>query len=105
MTSSIDFKCVDCGSDTMKTLEYYVVNEPTWRAAVPNGEDIMLCVGCLELRLGRVLQQEDFLWCAVNLRCLFISSERLRERMNADGMLTLGLFGIPTSVITSKINK
>jgi hypothetical protein len=53
------FRCVDCGKDTGGG-EYYMVGDDVWAASglAPNGG--MLCLGCLERRIGRLLTGEDF---------------------------------------------
>jgi hypothetical protein len=66
----------------MKMGEYYMVTNPVWKKAgvEPNGG--MLCIGCLEDRLGRLLIHSDFLWCPLNVMNVFDgSSERLRKRL------------------------
>jgi hypothetical protein len=70
--------CCDCGMDTMPvrkpkpgTFEQFIVNDDVWVAAgmTPGKIDPLnhelvgggfLCVGCIETRLGRRLQIEDF---------------------------------------------
>jgi hypothetical protein len=58
------FRCVDCGKDTGESGEYYSVKDNVWAASglAPNGG--MLCLACLERRIGRPLTGEDFeaLW-------------------------------------------
>jgi len=54
--------CEDCGIDTQPPLaphEYYMVHDEVWSQAgmPPEG---FLCIGCLELRLGRRLSPSDF---------------------------------------------
>lgn len=54
--------CQDCGNDTSPTTgiaEYYMVSRHVWKAAVHDGAKI-LCIGCLEKRLGRDLGPYDF---------------------------------------------
>ncbi len=59
------FLCLDCGHDTGKMKEFYFVQTEVWLAAVGsiNG---MLCVGCLEQRLGRHLTALDFTPASIN---------------------------------------
>lgn len=57
--------CLDCGVDTFKTEEYYIVQNDLWRAANPKILG-MLCTGCLEKRLGRELCPSDFTSAPVN---------------------------------------
>jgi hypothetical protein len=58
------FRCVDCGKDTGESGEYYSVRDDVWAASglAPHGG--MLCLACLEGRIGRLLTGEDFtaLW-------------------------------------------
>jgi hypothetical protein len=61
-------QCVDCGLGTMTADEWYMVKEEVWELAwigrrkswhrVPGMQ--VLCVGCLEARLGRKLTPADF---------------------------------------------
>jgi hypothetical protein len=53
------FLCVDCRKDT-KGSEYYRVEDEVWAASglAPNGG--MLCLACLEGRIGRPLTWEEF---------------------------------------------
>ena len=54
------FRCIDCGKDTNLYGEYYMVADELWSAAgmVPFGG--MLCLACLEKRIGRELTPADF---------------------------------------------
>ncbi len=63
--------CWDCGVNTES--EYYMVHDAVWRAGSegvpehPDGEwGGMLCIGCLEARLGRRLVPEDFTPASIN---------------------------------------
>jgi hypothetical protein len=79
MRSSI---CLDCHIDTMFILfEYYVVYNEIWKQATEKHERLsMLCIGCLEKRLGRKLCKDDFKNCPVNKR-FERKSQRLQERL------------------------
>jgi hypothetical protein len=59
------FRCVDCRINTAKIGEYYVVEDKIWAAANIDGG--MLCIGCLELRLGQQLTRQDFKDCPLNI--------------------------------------
>lgn len=72
-------KCMDCGVDTGKIREMYMVRRTLWRAVVPDGRGF-LCVGCLEERIGRRLDAYDFDALALNLGSRG-KSERLRDRL------------------------
>ena len=76
------FRCLDCRKDTAKLDEYYMVRHDVWQAANPKIKG-MLCIGCLEKRLKRKLDQPDFMWCDLNLMNLEIpqGSRRLRKRL------------------------
>jgi hypothetical protein len=54
------FGCVDCGKDTNKSGEYYMVRDAIWATSglAPHGG--MLCLRCLEKRIGRELNVEEF---------------------------------------------
>lgn len=69
--------CVDCGWDTapvdehgepVSPSEYYTVHDDLWHAAgmssAPGAG--MLCIGCLEGRIGRQLHAADFTDAPVN---------------------------------------
>ncbi|GEM_PF-2302855 len=53
------FLCADCSVDTGKLGEFYFLKTPLWLSVMPGGHG-MLCVGCLEVRLGRRLTASDF---------------------------------------------
>jgi hypothetical protein len=79
--------CADCGVGTITLGEYYMVHDEVWEQAWCGrrkswhgrvmGQEI-LCIGCLEARIGRRLTAADFA-CWMNTR----KSERLRDRMTA----------------------
>jgi hypothetical protein len=73
--------CIDCGTDT--TGEYYVVRHELWADAVGDPRAGKLCVGCLETRVGRRLEPDDFLPCPANVDEQWVSrkSDRLLDRM------------------------
>lgn len=72
--------CQWCGVDTFKTHEMYMVRDDLWDAygSPTNG---MLCIGCLEDRLGRQLQPGDFKAVPLNTGDDFPRSDRLRDRL------------------------
>lgn len=51
--------CLDCKVDTRKLYEHYYLKLRIWQR-VHSSEAGMLCIGCVERRLGRVLTPEDF---------------------------------------------
>jgi len=54
------FGCVACGKDTNKSGEYYMVRDKVWAASGLGPHDGMLCLRCLERRIGREINIEDF---------------------------------------------
>lgn len=72
--------CLGCGIHTHEVREYYMVKAPVWLAANPASEG-MLCIGCLEFRLGRSLRPADFTECPLNEENRECGSVRLRQRM------------------------
>lgn len=75
------FACLGCGECTLELDEYYMLRDEVWRAANPSSRG-MLCIGCVETRLGRRLAPSDFSDCALNeLPRRHIRSRRLVERL------------------------
>jgi hypothetical protein len=77
--------CIDCGMNTMDADEYYMVHNEIWAEVVPDRLG-MLCIGCLERRLGRQLEPSDFTDAPLNGeglhgRGMFDQSPRLRNRL------------------------
>lgn len=52
------WNCVDCGYNT--SLEHYFVHNEVWYGVAGMPESGMLCIGCLEARIGRTLTPSDF---------------------------------------------
>jgi hypothetical protein len=63
--------------------EYYMVHDALWKLAGMEPDGGMLCIGCLETRLGRKLVRGDFTDYPINSGQLFPQSSRLRERLAA----------------------
>jgi hypothetical protein len=76
-----DPDCMDCGTDTDAINENYMVVDDLWRAAVPT-EAGMLCIGCLEKRLARRLQRNDFAKFCISAAAKGMPvSKRLKARL------------------------
>ena len=75
----VGFDCADCGIDTSAADEYYMLHDRVWRKAAGKDIEAMLCIGCVETRLGRKLTPRDFTKCAVNRD--FAKSARLHARL------------------------
>lgn len=74
------FLCLDCRVDTGKIHEHYFIRTDVWLSVV---ESIvgMLCIGCLEQRLGRELTPDDFTDCSLNSPKYEPKSQRLMKRL------------------------
>lgn len=83
MAKDVDFDCADCGENTLDAAEYYMVHNHLW-AASGASRDVMLCVGCLEARIGRRLNQRDFTSAPINSVAFFEMSPRLHSRLMAE---------------------
>jgi hypothetical protein len=59
------FKCLDCGVDTGKIGQFYMLHDKVWLSVV-DGREGMLCVPHVEARLGRQLTAEDFTNAYIN---------------------------------------
>ena len=53
------FQCLDCHVDTGKIGEHYMLKDEVWDSVV-NSRKGMICIGCIEKRLGRQLHKKDF---------------------------------------------
>ena len=58
----LDFMCVDCYEDTspLGLDQYYMVHDEVWEQSGMDGLGGMLCLPCLEARIGRNLEVSDF---------------------------------------------
>lgn len=75
------FLCLDCGRDTGKMREHYFVHTDTWLSVV-GSKSGMLCIKCLEERLGRELNSSDFTDCTINNPKYSDMSELLLRRVS-----------------------
>lgn len=82
MSSRQKWLCLDCKVDTGQLREHYFVDLELWLGAV--GSKVgMLCVGCLETRIGRQLKASDFTSAHINNPKLYDMTDRLRNRIAA----------------------
>jgi len=72
--------CLDCGVDTIRIGEFYMLHDPVWLQANPDRAG-MLCIDCVETRLGRRLGPGDFTAAPINR---FHRIPRLRSRIVGD---------------------
>lgn len=75
--------CVDCHQDTSAIKEYYMVTFDLWDCYGAGSG--MLCIGCLEARIGRLLQPDDFTDAPINDPDLIPKSQRLLSRLPSTG--------------------
>ena len=75
----VDFSCEDCGSDYD---EHYMVQNDIWKAY--GAGDGMLCIGCLEKRIGRKLHRQDFIDLPINEINPETQSLRLQDRLSTE---------------------
>lgn len=60
-----NFFCLDCGYNTiLSNHDYYMVQDDLWDSHVHT--EGMLCISCLEWRIGRKIILEDFTDCPLN---------------------------------------
>ena len=81
--------CALCRLDTLAIGEFYMVKDEVWDAAVGPDSFInssFLCIGCLELRLGRRLAANDFTDSLLNKKSGH-ESPRLRDRLSRQAKL------------------
>lgn len=83
------FFCLDCGLDTSMrgACEYYTLLSHVWADTGLGRDDGMLCIGCVETRLGRELTPDDFSDCPLNFEPR--SSDRLKSRRGNDDLRAL----------------
>lgn len=73
-----DDRCFSCRTDTYASGEYYMVRPELWRTY---GVEGMLCIGCLERRVGRRLTPQDFIDAPINSEEFPDKSDRLKDRL------------------------
>jgi hypothetical protein len=80
--------CMDCGKNTFDNpADYYMLRNRLWRTLVPRSQRHgMLCLACVELRLGRSLLPNDF------------RNSRDDEADPTDGPMTRADYGIIDSL-------
>lgn len=89
------FACLDCGKDTLELGEYYMVHNEVWLSVVKSTRAGMLCIGCLEDRLGRQLTPKDFTEFPIN--AMPERSQRMQDRV---GTLPINLYAVFASYRT-----
>jgi hypothetical protein len=85
-------RCADCEIGTATIREMYIVRDDVWEQAwagrrkpwhgkIPGQE--ILCIGCLESRIGRTLVKSDFI-VPVKVRNDGSISDRMYDRLTTD---------------------
>lgn len=74
------YDCIDCNDNTFFKGEYYMIHNQIWNSVAQNG---MLCIQCLEARLGRQLNSSDFTEYPINFGS-FPQSDLLYSRIYSD---------------------
>ncbi len=84
--------CIDCGAHLYRNHEYsYIVTDRVWKQALRCSRRLgkvvstydMLCIGCLEKRLNRILDKHDFDWSVPLNTFPDKRSNRLLSRMQS----------------------
>lgn len=78
---SNDF-CVDCSVDTVLIGEYYMVHDHVWFESGMTKTSGMLCISCLEKRIKRQLNSDDFKNLPINNISIVRSSKLLLRLLN-----------------------
>lgn len=53
--------CMDCGENTSMLREFFMLEQDLWDSIITTSERTgMLCIGCVEGRLGDQLRPQDF---------------------------------------------
>lgn len=62
-----------------------MVHDKVWNAAFKRKRG-MLCIGCLEVRRGKLLTKDDFTDAPINFMALIVGSTRLKNRLTSTGV-------------------
>jgi len=84
MSRKNNFKCLDCNINTSHIEEYYMLYDHIWDKIIYGNKEGMLCIGCVERRLGRKLVRTDFsLFALINDLDFGVKSDRLKNRLTS----------------------
>jgi hypothetical protein len=75
------WRCRDCSACTYALNEYYMVTDHVWFEQARMPYRGMLCIGCLERRIGRRLRPRDFSDYPINSTFGQRRSMRLKVRL------------------------
>jgi hypothetical protein len=65
MARASNWNCLDCGKSTRISKEYYMIHDHLWSTVAKNPKG-MMCISCVEKKLGRKLVPNDFTDCRLN---------------------------------------
>jgi hypothetical protein len=109
---SLGAPCADCCVGTFTIGEYYMVKDAVWEQAWAGRrkswqqiDDQILCIGCLEKRIGRTLMACDFIDAPVNDPNQVDISKRLRDRLTAETGTVKGIDGLVAWAIEGMISR
>lgn len=78
-------ECKVCGRETVALEnfdQYYMVKDVLWRE---HGVAGMLCIACLQARMGRALRWSDFLPCPLSVMHLTVHGHRYQNDLAQKG--------------------
>jgi len=81
------WNCVDCNRCTK--LEHYFVKSEIWFISAGMSEKGMLCIDCIEVRIGRQLNSFDFTEAHINNPKTNSMTDKLRNRIGASNEVQL----------------
>lgn len=92
MSPTVLTRCADCGIGTITLGEWYTVKAEVWEQAWSGRRKLwhalpgqqILCIGCLEDRIGRTLMKTDFADAPINDPTDPHISQRMRDRLTAE---------------------
>lgn len=62
--------------------EYYMLKDEVWHSAITaRSKPSILCIGCVESRIGKLLTKDDFAPVPLNEMPFWPRSERLKTRL------------------------
>ncbi len=77
LNHKVSLLCLDCKVNTIH--EIYMVHDHIWKEANPDISGI-LCIGCIEQRLGRTLTKQDFKDSLLNFPIHQVNIEWMSDR-------------------------
>ncbi|GAB3975613.1 hypothetical protein GCM10028806_33560 [Spirosoma terrae] len=86
-SNGVDPFCKCCNKDTFDdNRDYYMVRDEVWFQIMPTKKG-MLCMDCLETKLGRKLTAADLTLCPLNMDPLPIGNQYTRQLLLDSGVI------------------